>query len=157
MADKKCKFCSMMIPSDAKVCPYCRKTLSSSKVVVWLIIIILLLFGYTCSRMNFADYSTPPSSTQVDRLKTVTLTPKGQKIKQKHPSWANDICNMVAKKEIRIGMTAGQVRAAWGKPYRINTSTGSYGEHEQWVMSEYGSDYCYFKNGILTSIQQSHR
>ena len=28
MAEKKCRYCSMMIPGDAKICPYCRKSQS---------------------------------------------------------------------------------------------------------------------------------
>lgn len=26
MAEKKCKYCAMMIPKEAKICPHCRKT-----------------------------------------------------------------------------------------------------------------------------------
>jgi len=43
MADeKKCKYCSMMIPADAKICPCCRKTLGwtlPAKIVLGLIVI----------------------------------------------------------------------------------------------------------------------
>lgn len=39
---------------------------------------------------------------------------------------------------------------SWGEPLDINTTTGSYGTHEQWV---YGTSYLYFENGILTTIQ----
>ena len=42
------------------------------------------------------------------------------------------------------------VRDAWGAPDHINTTTGNYGTHEQWV---YDDRYLYFKNGILTSRQ----
>ena len=30
MAEKKCKYCAMMIPEDAKICPYCRKKQNST-------------------------------------------------------------------------------------------------------------------------------
>jgi hypothetical protein len=73
-------------------------------------------------------------------------------------------------------MTADQVRASWGKPYKINSSMGAGWEHEQWVVhgifqggqllvgmgagweqeqDRLNSSYLYFENGILTSIQQS--
>ena len=42
------------------------------------------------------------------------------------------------------------VRDAWGAPDHINTTTGSYGTHEQWV---YDDRYLYFENGTLTSRQ----
>lgn len=53
---------------------------------------------------------------------------------------------------VRIGMSKQDVLdSSWGKPYDINTSTGSWGVHEQWVYG--GGNYLYFENGILTSIQ----
>ena len=70
--------------------------------------------------------------------------------------------------DILIGMTAKQVLASRGRPYKINRSTGSYGIHEQWVMvtitpgviGAYGLDkkapryaYIYLENGKVTSWQ----
>ena len=61
--------------------------------------------------------------------------------------------NKAAKqKGVRVGMTREQVMAsAWGKPQQINTTTASYGTHEQWVYP--GQNYLYFENGVLTTIQ----
>ena len=56
----------------------------------------------------------------------------------------------VAEGTIEIGMNKKMVKDAWGLPDHINTTTGSYGTHEQWV---YGNSYLYFKNGIVTSKQ----
>lgn len=51
-------------------------------------------------------------------------------------------------------MSADQVREAWGRPGRVNSTVYAGGTHEQWV---YGSDqYVYFENGVMTSLQQSH-
>ena len=58
--------------------------------------------------------------------------------------------NGVAERKIIIGMNKKMVQDAWGVPDNINTTTGNYGTHEQWV---YDSRYIYFKNGIVTSIQ----
>ena len=58
--------------------------------------------------------------------------------------------NCVAEGKIEIGMNKKMVRDAWGAPDHINTTTGSYGTHEQWV---YDDRYLYFENGILTSRQ----
>ena len=57
-----------------------------------------------------------------------------------------------ARGGVAIGMTASQVRASnWGRPEKINRSSGSYGTHEQWVYG--GHNYVYLQNGIVTSIQ----
>jgi len=59
--------------------------------------------------------------------------------------------SLVAEGDVIIGMNKKMVKDAWGLPDHINTTTGSYGTHEQWV---YGSSYLYFKNGIVTSKQE---
>jgi hypothetical protein len=53
---------------------------------------------------------------------------------------------------VTLGMTHEEVTASsWGKPKRVNTSIYSFGTHEQWVYE--GSNYLYFRNGKLHSIQ----
>lgn len=58
----------------------------------------------------------------------------------------------------QIGMTADQVRDGWSAPWKVNRLTTASGVEDQWV---YGGDlgfpviaYLYFRNGILTAIQQ---
>ena len=62
-----------------------------------------------------------------------------------------ETATLISRRQVRIGMTAEQCRASWGRPSDINRSTGSWGVHEQWCYSGY--NYLYFENGILTSIQ----
>lgn len=53
---------------------------------------------------------------------------------------------------VQLGMTQQDVLdSSWGRPERINRTIASYGTHEQWVYG--GRNYLYFKNGILTTIQ----
>jgi hypothetical protein len=53
---------------------------------------------------------------------------------------------------VTIGMTPEDVHASsWGKPRSINRSVYSFGVHEQWVYG--GSNYLYFRDGVLNSIQ----
>jgi hypothetical protein len=62
----------------------------------------------------------------------------------------------IARGRILTGMSAAQVRRAWGSPTKVNTSVGSYGRHEQWVYDRGGigrSQYVYVQNGIVTSMQ----
>lgn len=53
--------------------------------------------------------------------------------------------------EIIVGMTAQQVRQAWGEPDSINRTQSGAGTSEQWV---YGLGYyVYLENGRVTAIQ----
>ena len=56
----------------------------------------------------------------------------------------------------QIGMTAEEVeKSLWGKPSHINKTTTRYGVSEQWVYrSSIKSRYIYFKNGVVTAIQE---
>jgi hypothetical protein len=60
--------------------------------------------------------------------------------------------NKILKEEIWLGMTIDMARKSIGVPSKINTSTGSWGVHQQWVYREKDM-YLYFENGRLTSIQ----
>jgi hypothetical protein len=63
--------------------------------------------------------------------------------------------NAVAKGRVMVGMTAQQVRRAWGTPSSVNKSVGSYGVHEQWVYDrgQAGSQYVYVDDGVVTAVQ----
>lgn len=41
--EKKCKYCAMMIPKEAKVCPHCRKKQGTSG-LVWVLVILFFFF-----------------------------------------------------------------------------------------------------------------
>jgi hypothetical protein len=68
---------------------------------------------------------------------------------------ANAGRDIQAKKRegVRLGMTPEEVlQGSWGKPTRVNRTTNAYGTNEQWVYPGQ-HNYLYFKNGVLTSIQ----
>ena len=53
---------------------------------------------------------------------------------------------------VDVGMSAQDaLDSSWGKPQKVNRTTGAYGVHEQWVYG--GGGYLYFENGILRTIQ----
>jgi hypothetical protein len=56
----------------------------------------------------------------------------------------------IRRNAIIVGMTKDEVRKSWGEPERNNSSSGSYGAHDQWI---YPSAYIYFRDGQLTSWQ----
>lgn len=62
-------------------------------------------------------------------------------------------CALSRKKGVVIGMTADFVKkcTSWGKPDSVNRTTNTYGVREQWVYGH--TSYLYFKDGVLTSIQ----
>lgn len=52
---------------------------------------------------------------------------------------------------VSIGMSKDDVlQSSWGKPRDVNRTTNQYGVREQWV---YDGGYLYFRDGVLTSIQ----
>ena len=59
--------------------------------------------------------------------------------------------DIILQGKVRIGMTAEMCQEAWGRPEKINRSTGSWGVHEQWVYGD--GNYLYMEDGILSSIQ----
>ena len=84
---------------------------------------------------------------------------------EKHPEISHDIRQCILNSEsqyrhnLKIGMTDEQVIAAIGFPDSINSSTGSWGSHEQWVYggvignTYFPVFYFYFLNEKLESFQ----
>lgn len=157
MAMIKCKECGNEISNKAEKCPHCGVKrqkqygcLSSLLIIVLGVVFIGFISGKPTTTNTIQPSITPSAAP------ATPLTEKGKVIKAKHPSWRNEECNSVAEKKIHIGMTSEQVRAAWGKPYRINETSNKWGNNQQWVVHDsIDSDYLYFQNGVLTSIQQS--
>lgn len=66
-----------------------------------------------------------------------------------------DIWTLIVNGKVKIGMTKEMCLLSWGNPKKINETITSNIKHEQWVYSTrfYPNSFLYFKNGILTSIQ----
>jgi hypothetical protein len=136
--------------------------------VFWIVFVIVIVsfFGFMFSKYDpkkeeakkiAASESTMEEnplagvrSLSMDRVRGTGLPPKAKKLTDKYPAWPEEICEVVAEKRIRIGMTKEQVRVSWGKPERVNRTVTSRSNHEQWV---YGGAYLYFDDDILTSFQ----
>lgn len=157
MALKKCKECGNDVSTKADSCPKCGAKIKAKSIGCGGLILVLIVIGIIGAL--FSQNSNSPSSTPF-KLN------------------AADVSSAIAEKKILIGMTADQVRASWGNPYKINSSMGAGWKNEQWVMhgifqggelllgmggpewkhereNRLNSSYLYFENGILTSIQQS--
>jgi hypothetical protein len=81
-----------------------------------------------------------------------TLSAHARKVCTEHPTWELDVCIAISNKNVHIGMTTEQVKAAWGRPETLNRTVSSGTVSEQWV---YGSTYLYIENGVMTSYQDS--
>jgi hypothetical protein len=58
---KKCIHCAMQIPADAKICPYCRKSLSvAGKIAALIIIGAILLIISIVGTSTTKETRTPP-------------------------------------------------------------------------------------------------
>lgn len=58
--EKKCKHCAMMIPKEAKVCPYCRKKQGTSFAVgCFTVFLILIIIGIAVSAFKEQHTSAP--------------------------------------------------------------------------------------------------
>lgn len=64
--------------------------------------------------------------------------------------FGEEIFYKLKKKMYWIGMTAEMARVSLGEPNEINTTTGSWGEKQQWV---YDNKYLYLENGKVVSFQ----
>jgi hypothetical protein len=72
--------------------------------------------------------------------------------KIKYSKFSKKIISAIMNQKALIGMTREQAKLSWGIPNDINVTRGSWGVHEQWVYGN--SSYLYFKNGILSSVQE---
>lgn len=65
MTEKKCPHCAMAIPKDAKICPYCRKKLSSATgAKIGLFLLILIAFSYIAGSLKTSnDHKASPTYT----------------------------------------------------------------------------------------------
>jgi len=65
MADKICRNCSMMIPGDAKNCPYCRKSQSvTAKNLIALLAVIFILFTCGMIQEKYGPITSAPQPSQ---------------------------------------------------------------------------------------------
>lgn len=74
-------------------------------------------------------------------------------MKKKHSSWSTKDCETIVAGKVRLGMNTEQCKEAWGNPAQVSNTITVFGTHSQWCYGEYCSSALYFKNGILTTIQ----
>ena len=66
MDEQKCKYCAMMIPKDAKICPHCRKQLVwSLPAKIFIGFIALVIISTLIRQIKGTDVQKPSGKTQV--------------------------------------------------------------------------------------------
>jgi RNA polymerase subunit RPABC4/transcription elongation factor Spt4 len=66
----QCKYCSMTIPKDAKICPHCQKRLKTST-IVWILTIFFIIIGIgTCKGMTSNSNISSKSISDICTLST---------------------------------------------------------------------------------------
>ena len=118
-------------------------------------VILLVVLAFTIS--GCATYCSLPGSEGA-LVCTSHLKKKADKRRQKYvadnPDLAPGVKEGILAGKINIGMMPEQTMASWGEPQNINRTMNALGVTEQWV---YGlGQYVYFRDGKLSSIQQSH-
>lgn len=58
----------------------------------------------------------------------------------------------ISRQRMRTGMSEHAAVCSWGPYVDVNTTTGSWGVHRQYVMGQFGP-YVYTENGRVTSWQ----
>lgn len=87
---------------------------------------------------------------------TETLTEAGKAVKAAHADWPNNVCNLVAKRQVIEGMTREQVQAAWGRPSRTSREEGAGSSLETWLYAwKDGSTRCVFGNDKVISLART--
>ena len=111
-----------------------------------------------------AERPTPPpisdSARAVELLAEATAScahPSAQRLRHLISDygliWEDEALVRVICRQVVVGMTNAQVRAAWGAPDQINTTETLAGVSEQWV---YGpGQYVYLEAGRVTAVQTS--
>jgi RNA polymerase subunit RPABC4/transcription elongation factor Spt4 len=114
MAVKKCKYCAMEIPNEARICPYCRKKLPRY-IPGWVSLVVIVLVLYSCTKM----FNNPPDTVSYDEAQAQADCENFVKARLKSPSTAK----FPAGPEITI---SGSGTGPW-KIYGYVDSQNSYG------------------------------
>jgi|GEM_PF-4506276 len=67
---------------------------------------------------------------------------------------ADDFSSLIFNHQITIGMSYGNVQAAWGKPEKVDRSVYGSGVREYWFFGKYHSAMVVFENGRVVSFHE---
>ena len=169
MALKKCKECGKEVSAEGDKCPHCDARVKTQ--IVWhagiIIILGILILIRVFGRLNQETLTPvspprPPTAAELEaekwaeesarKVEEQYLKTRAGKLWQEHKDWARQYCEAIVKGKVMAGMNPDQVRAAWGRPDRINRTEVPGHATEEWV---YGYTYLYFDDGVVTTWQDA--
>ena len=114
---------------------------------------------YTCTVSGKTVYQGKPCAGSKALTEKVSQAKANEQAKELAKyRYDVEMREMSSRKEPRIGMSAlAAEKSSWGYPDDVNKTVNAYGVSEQWVYRGTGfakNRYLYFKNGILTSMQE---
>lgn len=125
---------------------------------IWISILVFIVFAIAGVLVVTKKKHGGTDGASVSQVTAtlIQLTPQGQRVKDTHQDWANDICNAVAEKVVVLGMTGDQVIETVGRPFNISNKMNEYQTREEWIMQDRKDpDRYFFDNGVVIAIQLS--
>lgn len=124
--EKKCRYCAMMIPKDAKICPHCRKKLVWSifaKIFVGLTVFGALIFSF----MGINSQEAPQAQKPIEKpIEIISIT--AEQLYREYE--VNEIAADQKYKNnlVRVTGTIRDIGKTIGdRPY-LNLSTGAFSQ-----------------------------
>lgn len=147
--EKKCRYCAMMIPKEAKVCPYCRKTLGWTwPAKIALILFVLGLIGALAGKSG-QEIAQKPAAKPAAQIIAVSA-------EQLYKDYdANEVAADLKYKN-RILRVAGTIRdlgKTMDRPY-LNLATGAF-SHQVMVLfpaGRYDAQLATYKKGAGVEV-----
>ena len=63
--------------------------------------------------------------------------------------------SLIKNRKVQVGMSEKALLTSWGKPKKINKSSGSHGVNKQYIYRDYSqTKYVYVENGEVVSWQE---
>lgn len=108
---------------------------------------------YQCKINGSLVFQDKPCAGSKEQIKQIRDKQKEYKDAQERRE--REKAEWAARKEPKIGMTKAEAyKSSWGYPDKENVTKSDHGTSEQWVYRRgSNSQYLYFKDGILTTIQ----
>ncbi|MCK9362095.1 MAG: OB-fold putative lipoprotein [Syntrophales bacterium] len=149
--EKKCRYCAMMIPKDAKICPHCRKKFGWTWPVK--IVVGLIVLGVIGSFMGKNSRETPQAPKPAAKPTEIISITSEQLYKEYE---ANEVAAdpKYKDKTLKVSGTIRAIGKTIGdKPY-VNLSTGPF-SHQVMVMfpaDTYNNQLAAYKKGDAIEV-----
>ena len=132
-----------------------KKRIQKIKEIHIFSVLIFIILSASCTEyIRYTDLPVPYPKYSAHQYRDLNEEEK-RRFLSEEKKYSNDVIDAIIDGKVKRGMTKEQAIYSWGRPDDINSSTGSWGTHDQWVYNrgELSTQYLYFENGILTSWQ----